>query len=210
LCSEKTVIIKKNNMSSPKYFISYFMLVGFIAAVLAITLLVSLTSSLAGVERSNCKNSSNKTSSNLNYNGKSLEIKETRARRYKNDAAYFEKMEELKQLRGRKKLKINENLKAPSCGSLFSQDTNGTLWQSPRLQKNVIPLRYNIEFYLEYIFLQSYNGLVNISLVITEDLNTIILHSHLLDIYTTLLRDNSNTLIPIQCADYYPGFFKYY
>ena len=190
-------------MAAPKYFISYFMLAGFIATVLAITVLISLTSSLAGVERSNCKTSSNKIFSDLNDDVKIEELKATRPRRYKNDSAYSEKMEQLKQLR-EKKAQANEILKAPSCASLFLQNTNGT-WRNPRLPTNVIPLRYDVEFYLEYIFLQTYNGQVNISLAITENLNTIILHSHLLDIYTTLLRDNSNNLIPIQCADYYPG-----
>ena len=192
-------------MGGSKYFISYFVLAGFVAAVLAVSILIALTSSLGGVQRSNCDNSRNVPSvkNNEDVKEKSQE-KSLKTKRYSTNPDYLEKMEKLKE--HRKQKSENANIQAaPSCSSLFTQNVNGTLWQNPRLQTNVMPTRYNIEFYLEYIFLQSYNGQVNITLGITEDLNTIILHSHLLDIYTTLLRDNTNNLLAIQCADYYPG-----
>ena len=182
-------IDKIKKMPSSKYFISYFVLGTYVTSVFLITLALALILSLAGVERSNCSESTTVVNR--------LHDVPQRDRRLVADEEKFKNF--------KSKSKYAEIKAAPSCKSLFNQtDVNGSLWKNPRLPTNVIPTRYDLELYLEYIFLQSYNGQVDITLTLTEEVNTIILHSHLLDIYTTLLRDNANNIISIQCADYYP------
>jgi hypothetical protein len=92
----------------------------------------------------------------------------------------------------------------PACGNLFQTSVGGTLWESQRLPKNVIPTRYVVEFFAPYFSFGIYNGQVDIFLDITESVNTIIVHSHLINVFLPFLRDNTNTILELQCADFYP------
>lgn len=203
-------------MAAPKYFVSYFVLGGYVAAIFAISLIIALTSSLANVKRTNCENPNSKSLANANLNKieeikseplikKEQVIQQNRhnSKRNINDDEYAEKMKILKQYEHLKDANVKE---VPTCGSLFQTSTNGTLWESERLPKNVLPTHYVVEFFSPYFSFGIYNGQVEIYLDITENVNTIIIHSHLINVFLPFLHDNTNTLIDLQCADY----FKYY
>jgi hypothetical protein len=198
-------------MSSGKIRISYFLLVSYIISVLLLSLLVALLLSLAGVNRSQCKVDSSKVAVGLNGENveKLTQQGSSRSKRYAAiDDKYRERMKKLKQYEVRKPEFANVK-EIADCSALFETDVNGTLWESQRLPTNIMPKYYELEFYAPIFAAEIYNGEVEIALDITEDVNTFIVHAHLLNVFLPFLRDNTNNLIELQCADYY-SYNEYY
>ena len=202
-------------MAGNKYFISYFVLASYAISVFLLSLLLVLLLSLAGVDRTSCKDDSKMVASVnkvVNNALKQSEIKGPQQpidpkkklhKRLAIDEKYFQLMKTLKENEYRKP-EFKNVKETPTCEALFQTDVNRTLWESQRLPTNIIPKRYVVEFFSPYFSLGIYNGQVDIYLDITEDVNTFIVHAHLLNVFLPFLRDNTNTILSLQCADYYP------
>ena len=164
-----------------KYGISYCVLISYVVVVFLISVVIAVTVSLIGVKRTNCDD--DKTT--VEYkNENSNNYKMEKSRRY--DRKHFKRMD-----------------RDAACDAMFSVNMSGTLWESDRLPTNVIPTRYEIQLTTLNVSDASYKGHVNINLTLTENVNTIILHAHLIEISSPVIRDSSNNQINIQCAGIY-------
>ena len=109
-------------MVAPKYFISYFVVGGYIAAVLAVSLIIALTSSLAGVNRTNCVTTKtvnlNKIVKTSGTGPQEPPKQKQRSIRYAYDEDYAEKIETLKKFEHREP-EFKNFKETPTCGLFF-------------------------------------------------------------------------------------------
>lgn len=86
----------------------------------------------------------------------------------------------------------------------FTQSQNGTLWESSRLPKSVIPNDYEIELYTPIFDYEVYEGLTLIKADLNERTDTFIVHAKFLLILGIGILDKDLKPIDIKCAGPYP------
>ncbi|CAF0970213.1 unnamed protein product [Brachionus calyciflorus] len=82
-------------------------------------------------------------------------------------------------------------------------------WDSYRLPKNVIPLNYEIELKIPSLNSKVYNGKSEITVQISESLDTFVIHKKLMNVNITELRDSKGELLEISCAGDYDKYDYY-
>lgn len=173
--------------SSNKIRVSYLVVILYVITFLLALLLVTLLPSISGVKRGNCEN-----------NSAVLKVKDP-------FYAYTKRQQDLIV-----KFKAN-GISAIGIGNLKEVDecpevTSGLVfgpWFNTRLPTNVVPLRYEVEFYNPLLSYSSYNGEVTIDLEITQDLDTILLNANNLNVILPSLLNGSSDSVELKCADYY-------
>lgn len=182
-------------MADNKIRVSYLAIIVYTITILLALLLVTLLPSLSGVKRGDCDKDAVVKS----------EIKENPSIKTKRDVKtisdYEEKMTRLKQHEMRPPyLRYFKDI--PYCTDL-EETAAGNPWGNERLPTNIYPLRYDIEFYTPIISAEIYNGEVTMSLRITEDIDTIVVHANLINVFLPFLNDSADNQLEIKCTNYY-------
>ena len=187
-----------------KIHVSYLMFGAYVAGIFLLSVILSIIISIAGVNRSNCNNN---TATVVVKNVENIAKTDHFVHVKRSNEKFYEALYELKKYENthpayaafRKTLK-----ETPSCPELFSYNPNGWPWEKKRLPLNIIPNRYELEFYRPYYPQKIYNGEVGIYVNITEDVDTFVVNSNFLNVIYPFIYDSQNNSIGIKCADYYP------
>lgn len=173
-------------MATKKYGISYCLLTSYFVTVFLISVVIAVVVSLVGVKRTNCDENPNKI--------------------------FEREVDVLNNVKGRRhhiqrnldfKSNSDNRVDPPGCDALFTTNVGNTLWNNSRLPTNVIPTRYAIQLSSLNLTDAKYSGHIDITLDLAEDVNTIIVHAHLIGISSPTLQDNANSNLNIECAAFY-------
>lgn len=192
-------------LSDFKIQVSYLMFGLYIAGIFLLSVVLSIIISIAGVKRTDCP-SSNGTVSVVVKNTANI-VKDINQEKHEK---FYEALNELKSHQ-RSHPRFRHSLReTPTCPELFTYNPNKWPWENIRLPVNVVPNRYELEFYRPLFPQKIYNGEVAIYVDLTDSAtDTFLVHSTYLNVIYPSIYDNTNQTIQLKCADYYP-LYDYY
>ena len=169
-------MIPINSTKSTKIFINLYVVIAYVSFVVIASVLVGVLSALVNLPECNSDSSYNDHLANLRENRSTYQL--------------------LKFLLKSPKSSIPKDLER--CEE-FNEPTNGQLWESLTLPKNIVPIKYDIKLFTPVFAAESYSGEITIEIEVVEPTNFIILNAKFLSIYLASLKDISGNLQELVC-----------
>lgn len=166
--------------SSRKIFVSYKIAIAYAIFIAIATVLVGVLSALVNPPECN--------------NNKSTRLSQTlpKASLRENKSSY----DILKYLLRNKK---SDYLKELDRCEELNQPTDGQLWESLKLPKNIIPIKYDIKLFTPVFAADSYSGEIKIEIEVVQPTQFIILNAKFLSVYLASLIDMAGNQIELAC-----------